>query len=259
MELRPCIDIHNGKVKQIVGSTLSDETGAKENFVSPRGAAFFSSFYRKEKLKGGHIINLNKKGTAEYELSDKEARMALSDYPGGMMIGGGITDENIKSFIEAGASHGVVSSFAFSGGDIKYDNLKKLKEAVGREHVCLDLSVKRQGGDYYIVTDRWQKFTNRTLTSEVLGDLEEYCDEYLIHATDVEGKADGIDEELMSILAEYDGRPVTYAGGVGSYDDIELINRLGKGRINFTIGTALDLFGGPLEYSRIKEIIDEIH
>lgn len=259
MELRPCIDIHNGKVKQIIGSTLSDESGARENFVSPRGASFFSSFYRREKLKGGHIINLNKKGTPGYEESDREAKAALADYPGGMMIGGGITDENIADFIDAGASHGVVSSFAFSDGHIRYENLEKLVAAAGREHVCLDLSVKRRGNSYYIVTDRWQKFTEQVLSAELLKELETYCDEYLIHATDVEGMAAGIDEDLMRILSEYDGRPVTYAGGVGSYSDIDLLYRLGGGRINFTIGTALDLFGGPLEYSIIKEKLDEIH
>lgn len=259
MELRPCIDIHDGKVKQIVGSTLSDDTGARENFVSPRSAAFFSGFYRKENLKGGHIINLNKKGTEGYERSHREVLAALSDFPGGMMVGGGINDENIRSFIDAGASHGIVSSFAFSEGRIKYDNLEKLVNAAGREHVCLDLSVRRQGRDYYIVTDRWQKMTDQILSADLLSELEKYCDEYLIHATDVEGKAGGIDEALMGILAGYDGRPVTYAGGVGSYKDIELLYILGRGRIDFTIGTALDLFGGPLEYSMIKEILDEIH
>ena len=170
-----------------------------------------------------------------------------------------LTDENIAEYIDAGASHGVVSSYAFSDGHIQYEHLKKLVSAAGREHVCLDLSVKRRGNSYYIVTDRWQKFTEQVLSAELLKELEGYCDEYLIHATDVEGKAAGIDEDLMMILAAYEGRPVTYAGGIGSYSDIDLLYRLGGGRIDFTIGTALDLFGGPLEYSIIKEKLNEIH
>ena len=255
MRFRPCIDIHNGKVKQIIGSTLSDDGGARENFVSPRGAAFFARFYRKEDLPGGHLIILNKAGTPEYEASLEQARGALAAYPGGLMIGGGITDANAASFIEMGASHVIVSSFAFSDGLIREDNLQKLLKACGREHICLDLSVKKKNSQYYIVTDRWQKFTEQILSVELLERLSDYCDEYLIHATDVEGKRSGMDEQLIEILANYEGNPVTYAGGVGSYDDIDRLRELSGGRIDVTIGSALDLFGGPLEYDRIMERI----
>ena len=255
MRLRPCIDIHNGQVKQIIGSTLSDESGASENFVSPRGAAFFARFYRKEDLPGGHIIILNKKGTPEYEASFQQAKEALAAYPGGMMIGGGITDENIAEFIELGASHTIVSSFAFSDGRIKEENLKKLVAAGGREHVCLDLSVKKRKGQYFIVTDRWQKFTEQVLDIGLLESLSEYCDEYLIHATDVEGKRAGMDEQLIEILAGYEGNQVTYAGGVGTYDDIDRLRELAGERIDVTIGSALDLFGGPLEFDKVMDRI----
>lgn len=257
MEFRPCIDIHNGKVKQIVGSSLEDATAsAKENFVSSRDADFFAEFYKNEGLKGGHAIILNKIGTPEYEASKAQAMKALAAYPSGLQIGGGITDANIMDFIRGGASHGIVTSFVFSDGQINHINLKKLRSTAGKQHVVLDLSARKKGDHYYVVTDRWQKFTKEEVTPTLLEELSEYCDEFLIHAADVEGQKAGIDEELLEILSRYQGVPVTYAGGVGSYEDIDKVRKAGSGKINLTIGSALDLFGGPLNYETVMLMMD---
>ena len=258
MEFRPCIDIHNGKVKQIVGATLEDDgDAAAENFVSERGADFFANFYRDEGLYGGHVILLNKKDSPYYEATRAQAFAALRAFPGGLQVGGGITAENAAEFLEAGASHVIVTSYVFKDGEINYDNLEQLVAAVGKEHIVLDLSCKKKHSNHYIVTDRWQNFTREQVTPELLERLSAYCDEFLIHAADVEGQQAGVDEELLSILAEYDGIPVTYAGGVGSYDDILDVKHFGGGRINLTIGSALDLFGGTLNYETVRTFFYE--
>ncbi|MCR4674880.1 MAG: phosphoribosylformimino-5-aminoimidazole carboxamide ribotide isomerase [Lachnospiraceae bacterium] len=255
MEFRPCIDIHNGKVKQIVGSSLMDEGNkAKENFVSEKDADFFADFYKEEGLFGGHVILLNKKGSSYYEETKAQAMKALKAYPGGLQVGGGITADNAKEFILAGASHVIVTSYVFSDGQINYSNLEKLRDAVGKEHIVLDLSCRKHHRHYYVVTDRWQTFTKEQVTVELLENLSEYCDEFLVHACDVEGKGEGVDKELIEILSEYNGNPVTYAGGVGDYDDIDLIKNAGKGKLNVTIGSALDLFGGDLNYETVKQM-----
>lgn len=255
MEFRPCIDIHNGKVKQIVGSSLEDEGNwAKENFVSEKDADFFAEFYKNEGLKGGHVILLNKRDSTYYEETKAQALKALRAYPGGLQVGGGITADNAGEFIKAGASHVIVTSYVFSHGEINYDHLRKLKDAVGKEHIVLDLSCRKHHRHYYVVTDRWQTFTKEEVTVELLEQLSEYCDEFLIHAADVEGKSQGVDKELLEILSAYDKNPVTYAGGVSDYDDIELIQTVGKGRLNVTIGSSLDLFGGDLNYETVKQM-----
>ena len=254
MKLRPCIDIHNGKVKQIVGGSLNDEDKkAVENFVSPHNAAYYASLYKKDDLPGGHIIMLNPAGTPEYEADKKQAAGALTAYPGGMQIGGGITAENAAEFLQMGASHVIVTSYVFRDGKIDQERLKKLSRAVGREHIVLDLSCRRKDADYYIVTDRWQKFTDVTVNEETLNHLSDYCSEYLIHAVDTEGKKGGIDKKLISILCQFDEFPVTYAGGVSRLEDLETLYQAGQGRIDVTIGSALDLFGGDLPYTAVTE------
>ena len=263
MEFRPCIDIHNGQVKQIVGGTL-DDSGAKENFVSERSSAYFARYYQELGIRGGHIIMLNKVGTPEYEASRAAAMEALVAYPGGMQVGGGIHAENASDFIDAGASHVIVTSYVFSHGTINYDNLRRLVEAVGREHIVLDLSCRKKDGAYYIVTDRWQRFTETVLTAQVLRELASYCDEYLIHAVDVEGQAAGPDAALFGIFRAYleettddcPVRPITYAGGIHSYDDIRALKEVSEGRVNITVGSALDLFGGTLNTQEILAICE---
>lgn len=254
MEFRPCIDIHNGQVKQIVGSSLKDKNDqAVENFVSNKNADYFATLYKNNGIKGGHIILLNPVTSEYYEATKNQALLALKSFPGGMQIGGGITDKNAKEYIDAGASHVIVTSFVFRDGKINFDNLSKLKNAVGKEHIVLDLSCRKKDDAYYIVTDRWQTFTTEKVNAKLLDTLMDYCDEYLIHAVDVEGKSQGIEKELVKILGTWNKIPITYAGGVHSYEDLEELKKLGNGKIDVTIGSALDLFGGNLSFEEVVE------
>ena len=194
---------------------------------------------------------LNPVTSEYYEATKKQALLALSAYPGGMQIGGGITDQNAAEYIEAGASHVIVTSFVFKEGKINMENLKSLNKAVGKEHIVLDLSCRKRDGAYYIVTDRWQHFTEEKVSEESLNMLMDYCDEFLIHAVDVEGKSQGIEEELVTLLSHWNKLPITYAGGVHSYEDVGLLKKIGKGNIHVTVGSALDLFGGSLAMDEI--------
>ena len=256
MEFRPCIDIHNGRVKQIVGSSLKDAGDtAEENFVAEKDAAFYANLYRSKKIKNGHIIMLNPPGSEYYEATKSQAMKALSAYPLGLQIGGGITPENASLYLDAGASHVIVTSYVFRDGYIHFENLNKLVKETGREKLVLDLSCRIKDGDYYIVTDRWQKYTDVILKEETLDMFSDYCDEFLIHAVDVEGKASGIEKELVRMLGNWNKIPITYAGGIHSFEDLRLIKELGKERIHATIGSALDLFGGKM---KLEEVIDYI-
>lgn len=258
MEFRPCIDIHNGKVKQIVGSSLRDlENQAKENFVSEQDGAFYAHLYKEAGISGGHIILLNSVDSVYYEATKAQAFLALQEYPKGLQVGGGITAENAVEFIEKGASHVIVTSYVFRDGQINYDNLEKLVSAVGKEHIVLDLSCRLKEDGYYIVTDRWQKFTQEQVTLELLDKLSSYCDEFLIHAVDVEGKARGIEENLVKLLGDWGRIPVTYAGGVSSFEDLKKLKELGQNHLNVTIGSALDLFGGNMEFQKVLSYIAE--
>lgn len=257
MKFRPCIDIHNGKVKQIVGGSLLDAGDyASENFVSENNSAYYASMFKEDGLNGAHVILLNGKDSDFYQATREEALNAIKAFPGGMQIGGGVNAVNAKSYIEAGASHVIVTSYVFKDGGILFDNLKALRYAVGAEHVVLDLSARALNGDYYVVTDRWQKFTNVRVTPAVFEHLSEYCDEFLVHGVDVEGKRHGVDESLIHILgdaARAGNKPITYAGGITTLDDIDLIDRITDARINFTVGSALDLYGGNIEYKYLVE------
>lgn len=254
MRFRPCIDIHNGKVKQIVGSTLSDEgNAAQENFVSADAAADYARRYAKDALTGGHIIMLNAASSPYYGQTKRQALEALAASPGAMQIGGGIAPDNAREFLEAGASHVIVTSYAFGGGAVRYDRLEALARGIGRDRLVLDLSCKRYGGVYYIMTDRWQRRTDVAVSPETLDGLCAYCDEFLVHAVDAEGKRAGVDEALLRMLGGFEERPVTYAGGVGRYEDIDAIWAAGRGRVDFSVGSALDLFGGALSYRVVIE------
>ena len=202
MEFRPCIDIHNGKVKQIVGGSLKDEGNqANTNFTSELDAAWYAKQYQKDCLKGGHIILLNPSGSEYYEETKRQAMEALAVYPGGMQIGGGIREDNAESFLDAGASHVIVTSYVFKNGVINWENLEKLERAVGKEHLVLDLSCRKKDGQYYIVTDRWQNFTQVPVSEQTIEEFSSHCDEFLVHAVDVEGKASGIEVELVMYCA----------------------------------------------------------
>lgn len=241
MRFRPCIDLHAGKVKQIVGSTLGKNRQPVTNFESTLSAAHYAERYKNDNLPGGHVIMLGS-GNREAALD------ALSHFPGGLQVGGGITPENAAQFLDAGASHVIVTSYVFEKGNIRWDRLQKLTDTVGREHLVLDLSCKKRGDNYRIVTDRWQYASQEKISEHLLSKLEKKCSEFLIHAAHVEGMRSGIDEELVTLLGAIAPIPTTYAGGVRSLADLELLAHSGKNRIDVTIGSALDLFGGSLSY-----------
>ena len=256
MEFRPCIDIHNGKVKQIVGRSLRD-TGdsAAEKFVSARDDSFSARLYQREGLKGGHVILLNPVSSPYYPATREQALLALKTYPGGMQVGGGINPENAKVFLEAGASHVIVTSYVFREGRVDFANLRKMAETVGRDHLVLDVSCRKREGCYYVVTDRWQRFTGEVVNEALLEKLMGYADEFLVHAVDVEGQALGIEGELTALLGDWGRIPITYAGGVGSFRDLEELKRLGKNKLNVTIGSALDIFGGKMEFKKVLQYL----
>lgn len=302
MRIRPCIDIHNGRVKQIVGGSLRDANGASspeqprsekfespadagisnrsidaiapaaadgapgtllENFVSEKEADYYASLYRKENLPGGHIILLNSvKDAAQYEADRRQAYLALSAYPKGMQVGGGITPQTAGSFLSAGASHVVVTSYVFRDGMLDEEHLREMVRTVGEKQLVLDLSCRRQeDGSYVVVTDRWQKLTRLVITPQTLDFLADYCDEFLIHAADVEGKRAGVEETLVGILGDWQkksGFPVTYAGGVHTLSDLSEIAELSGSRMDVTVGSALDLFGGTLSLAELKEKVENL-
>ena len=266
MRIRPCIDIHNGKVKQIVGGSLRDESGKesvlkerlsgenplRENFVSQKDADVYAAIYRRAMLPGGHIILLNSvKEKEAYEADLRQAFLALKEYPDGMQVGGGITPETADCFLEAGASHVIVTSYVFRDGELDRDHLDEMVRAVGKKHLVLDLSCRKQeNGSYVVVTDRWQKLTRMVISEETLDFLAEFCDEFLIHAADVEGKRAGVEEDLAELLGGWQKKsrfPVTYAGGVHALEDLSKIAASSGGRMDVTVGSALDLFGGNLK------------
>lgn len=234
---RPCIDLHEGKVKQIVGGSLTDDSNPRTNFVSDRSSVYYANLYRQDALKGGHIIMLGPG-------NEDAARAAMRAYPGGLQVGGGITLENAASYLDDGASHVIVTSWVFRDGAVDWDRLSSLATAIGRDRLVVDLSCRRRGRDYHVVTNRWQQFTDVALTGETLRQFAGHCAEFLVHAVDVEGLCGGIDHELVKDLAVWSPLPVTYAGGANSLSDLEEITRLGQGKIDLTIGSALDIFGG---------------
>jgi len=239
MKFRPCIDLHNGLVKQIVGLTLSDASSdaVKTNYTTDKSPAWFADLYRSDYLVGGHVIKLGPG-------NDSAASEALEAWPGGMQIGGGITAENAGEWIDRGASHVIVTSYVFTNGRIDEERLAKLVKAVGRERIVLDLSCRKKGEEYYIVTDRWQNFTSVTINARLLESLAESADEFLIHAADVEGKCAGVEVQLVKKLGVWSPIPATYAGGIRDIGDLQVIKDAGKGRLDITIGSGLDIFGG---------------
>lgn len=235
---RPCIDLHEGRVKQIVGGTLSDQSsGLRTNFVADHPAAWFAGLYRHDELNGGHVIMLGPG-------NETEARNALAAYPGGLQVGGGINLDNATTWLDAGASHVIITSWVFRDGRVDWDRLSAIVGAIGKSRLVLDLSCRKRDGAYYVVTDRWQRFTEVAVTPESLGRFAQWCGEFLIHAVDVEGLCRGIDQELVEMLGTSAPIPTTYAGGAGSMADLENVTRIGRGRIDLTIGSALDIFGG---------------
>lgn len=264
MKFRPCIDIHNGKVKQIVGGSLRDRGDqAVENFVSERSAADFAHFYHKDGLSGGHIILLNPASSPYFRATQAQALEALGAEKGDFSVGGGVNPGCAQLYLDAGASHVIVTSYVFSDGQFNTEHLKEMVSAVGREHLILDLSCRRREDGFYIATDRWQKFTDVKLNADVLAELSESCDEFLVHGVDAEGRQQGPLLELVDLLADAERKanglfPITYAGGIGSFEDLEAVRQHGRNRIDVTIGSALNLFGGKMDYRKvIAECMDE--
>lgn len=246
MRFRPCIDLHDGRVKQIVGSSLgADPASLRTNFSSALPPAHYAALYRRDNLKGGHVIMLGAGNEAA-------AREALAAWPGGLQIGGGITDANAVQWLEHGASHVIVTSHVFHDGLLDEQRLARLTSLVGRERLVLDLSCRWRDDGYYVVTDRWQHFTTLRISARVLEELARYCDEFLVHAVDVEGTCMGIDNRLLELLASSVPVPTTYAGGVAGWADLEQIRTSGRGRVDVTVGSALDIFGGSgLRYAEV--------
>ena len=254
---RPCIDLHEGRVKQIVGGTLGEAGQPQTNFVSDRPAAWFAELYRRDGLAGGHIIMLGPG-------NETEARAALAAFPGGLQVGGGINAQNARGWLDAGASHVIVTSWVFREGRLDWTRLGELVETIGQSRLVLDLSCRKRDGrraprdgnsrhpppvtrhssDYFVVTDRWQKFTELAISQDTLQKLAGSCAEFLVHAVDVEGSCRGIDRELVGELGRGTPIPTTYAGGANSLADLEEVTRLGQGKVDLTIGSALDIFGG---------------
>jgi phosphoribosylformimino-5-aminoimidazole carboxamide ribotide isomerase len=233
---RPCIDLHEGKVKQIVGGTLGDAC-LRTNFISEKPAAWFAELYKRDGLFGGHVIML---GAG----NETEARSTLKTFPGGLQIGGGINSSNARDWLNAGASHVIVTSWVFREGRVDWERLGELVRTIGKDKLVLDLSCRKRGENYFVVTDRWQKFTELVVNAETLKKFSEFCAEFLVHAVDVEGLCKGIDGELVEKLGKWSPIAATYAGGANSISDLEAVAKLGQGKVNLTIGSALDIFGG---------------
>jgi len=239
MEFRPCIDLHDGKVKQIVGETLNTEL--IENFVSHHDSTYYAELFKSDGLRGGHVIMLGPN-------NEQAAKAALSAYKGGLQVGGGINADNAQQYLEAGASHVIVTSYIFKDGQLNWDHLHNIVDKVGKDRLVIDLSCKSRDGRWYVVTNQWKQFSDFEVNQENITKLEQYCDELLVHAVDVEGKQSGIQQSLVRDLAAWTSIPTTYAGGARSLEDIELFYQLSGGKLGLTIGSALSIFGGALEY-----------
>jgi phosphoribosylformimino-5-aminoimidazole carboxamide ribotide isomerase len=243
MLFRPCIDLHDGKVVQIVGGSLRDDRpdSLETNFVSPHSPAEYATMYKDHGLSGGHVISLGPG-------NEDAVSAALSAYPGGMQYGGGVNLGNAMDYLDAGASHVIVTSWVFSNNRLDEGKLAALTKALGRNRLVLDLSCRFRDGDFYVVTNRWQTFTEEKVDAILLERLATWCCEYLVHGVDVEGKSQGIQEDLIRILGAHSPLPVTYAGGVSRLEDLDLVKSIGQDRVDLTIGSALDIFGGKVPY-----------
>jgi phosphoribosylformimino-5-aminoimidazole carboxamide ribotide isomerase len=245
MQFRPCIDLHAGVVKQIVGSTLNQQgEQVVENFVATEHSSYYAELFKKDGLTGGHVIMLG-------DGNEEAARNALAAYPGGLQIGGGIHAENAKAYIDAGASHIIVTSYIFHDGALDQNRLELLVQAVGKEHIVIDLSCRKKDDKWFVMTDKWAKWSSFEVNAQSIQFIEQYCDELLIHAVDVEGKKSGMLIDLVEDLTNWTSVPTTYAGGVRSLEDLQLFEQISKGKLHVTIGSALSIFGGSLSYDEV--------
>ncbi|KAI3657620.1 hypothetical protein MP638_001339 [Amoeboaphelidium occidentale] len=235
-KFRPCIDLHEGKVKQIVGGTLKETTesvdGPVTNFSSSLPPEHYAELYRKHDLTGGHVIMLGN----GYE---KAAKRCLSAWPNVFQVGGGITEDNAKEWLQHGAGKIIVTSYLFPEGKFSIERLKNISDIAGKDRLVVDLSFRKvvngSNFEYVVAMNKWQTLTDMKITHESIKLFEEYSSELLVHAADVEGLCKGIDQDI---------NPVTYAGGGNSINDLELVRELSNGKVDLTFGSALDVFGG---------------
>ncbi|PAV21210.1 Phosphoribosylformimino-5-aminoimidazole carboxamide ribotide isomerase [Pyrrhoderma noxium] len=245
---RPCIDLHDGKVKQIVGGTLTDDSAnLKTNFVASESPAHFANLYKSHNLLGGHVIKLGPG-------NDEVAKEALKAWPGGLQIGGGITDKNASEWLGYGASKVIVTSYLFPSAKFSEERLQALSLAAPKDKLVIDISCRRRGKSWFVAMNKWQDITDTEVSKETLDKLSDYCSEFLVHAADVEGLCNGVDEELVTKLGEWAQIPITYAGGAKDISDLELVDRLSNGRVDLTYGSSLDIFGGSLV--KFNELVD---
>jgi len=237
---RPCIDLHDGRVKQIVGATLRDgESEPETNFVSEKDAPWFAELYRRDGLLGGHVIMLGPG-------NEGAARSALAVWPEGFHVGGGLNIDNVQYWIDAGAGKVVITSWLFQDDTLDYGRAAKIAAKIGRERLVFDLSCRRIASGWRVATNRWQTITETPVDQKTLDSLADYCSEYLVHATDIEGTCAGIDRELVAFLGSFSPIPVTYAGGAHAVGDLRAVEELSNGTVDLTFGSALDIFGGNL-------------
>ncbi|RFU27409.1 hypothetical protein B7463_g8941, partial [Scytalidium lignicola] len=240
-KFRPCIDLHAGSVKQIVGGTLSDTNSSslKTNFVSKLPASHFAKLYKENGLEGAHVISLGPG-------NEEACREALKEWVSGLQVGGGVTDQNARKWIEEGAEKVIITSFLFPGGKFSQERLDGVLASLGgdKSKLVIDLSCRRKDDTWFVAMNKWQTITDMEVNEASIKSLEPYCSEFLIHAADNEGLQKGIDTELVKKLAEWCYIPVTYAGGGRTIQDLDLVKELSNGKVDLTIGSALDIFGG---------------
>ncbi|KAJ3491422.1 hypothetical protein NLI96_g708 [Meripilus lineatus] len=245
---RPCIDLHDGQVKQIVGGTLTETAETlKTNFVASHPPRYFAELYQERDLEGGHVIMLGKG-------NEDAAREALAAWPRGLQVGGGINDKNCTEWLAAGASKVIVTSFLFPNGVFSLERLQAISKLTGKEGLVVDVSCRKVGDRWFVATDKWQRITETEVCKETLDLVSDYCSEFLIHAADVEGLCKGIDEELVEKLGSWVTIPTTYAGGAKALEDLETVDRLSEGKVDLTYGSSLDIFGGTLV--RFEELVE---
>ncbi|PVH24623.1 phosphoribosylformimino-5-aminoimidazole carboxamide ribotide isomerase [Sphingobacterium corticibacter] len=248
MNFRPCIDVFKAKVVQLIGTSLfgGDERTIIKHFESEYSPAYYAKLFKEDDLKGGHILSL---GSGNNDVVIE----ALSAFSGGMKYGGGVTAENAHVYLDAGATHVIVNSYVFNNGEINYSNLDSLVKSIGKDKLVLDMSCRKRNGEYYIVTNLWEKFTNVRINKQSLLEISGYCDEIIVHGVDSEGRKQGLESDLVKILAEHTPIKTVYAGGISSISDLNLIKELGNEKIDPCIGTALSIYGGNLPYQDVVQ------
>ncbi len=248
MNFRPCIDVFKGKVVQLIGTSLfgGEEKTIVKHFESEYSPAYYAELFKQDNLKGGHILSL---GSGNNDVVIE----ALKAFNGGMKYGGSVTPENAHVYLDAGATHVIVNSYVFDNGEINLPNLKSLVKSIGKDKLVLDMSCRKKNGDYYIVTNLWEKFTNVILDQKSLQDISKYCDEIIVHGVDSEGRKQGLESDLVRILAQHTPIKTVYAGGISSIADLTMIKALGNEKIDPCIGTALSIYGGNLSYYEVLE------